>query len=382
MLIREISGRELNTLAAIDTELLDITDEPERQRGAVLFRTIVEHNVDGVIIVDENGIVRFSNPAAQVLFGLSAEEFEGRLFGFPIAVDDDTEIDILRGDEEPAVVEMRVTEVEWHGERMYLASLRDITERKRAEEELQQYRDHLEELVEEHTRELGRSNAELQRFAYVAAHHMQEPLRLMAIYTQLLARRYSGKLDADADEFISYIVGEATHMKDLINDLLAYSQLDKANGELELVDFNAMLKRALAILQLEIMNNNATVTYDSLPALMADDAQILQLLIHLIGNAVKFHNAEIAPCVHISAELRDGEWLFSVRDNGIGIEAEYIDRIFAIFQRLHTREEYAGTGVGLSVCKKIVERYGGEIWVESQSGQGSTFYFTLPALEE
>jgi len=223
----------------------------------------------------------------------------------------------------------------------------------------------------------------------VASHDLQEPLRMIASYTQLLDRRYSDQLDKDAREFIGYAVEGATRMQVLINDLLAYSRLGTRGKPFAPTDCNEVLGRALDNLKFAIQDAKATVTAGNLPTVMGDGTQLTQLLQNLISNAVKFR-AAAPPDVHIDAELKpvpadvqepDGpqsEWVFSVRDNGIGIEPQYFERIFVIFQRLHTREQYPGTGIGLAICKKITERHGGRIWVESVPEQGATFFFTVP----
>jgi PAS domain S-box-containing protein len=250
---------------------------------------------------------------------------------------------------------------------------RDMTERKQAEEALARQ-----------AQELTRSNAELEQFAYIASHDLQEPLRMITSYLQLLERRYSNRLDADADEFIGYAVDGANRLQRLISDLLAYSRVNTRGKPFELVDCATVMQHVLLNLKVAIEESGAVVTHDSLPQVMGDSQQLVQLFQNLIGNAIKFH-ADQPPQVHIGIQQLGNQprgevayWLFSVQDNGIGIEPRYFDRIFLIFQRLHNREEYPGTGIGLAICKKIVERHGGQIWVESELGKGSTFRFTIP----
>jgi len=244
---------------------------------------------------------------------------------------------------------------------------REVGERKRAEKAL-----------EEKTGELARSNRDLEQFAYVASHDLQEPLRMVTSYVQLLAKRYKTKLDPDADDFIHFAEDGAVRMWRLINDLLTYSRVGIHGKELEPTDCETALRQTLDNLKVAVEENRALVTHDALPTLMADNLQLIQLFQNLIGNAIKFRGSE-PPRVHVSASRNGNGWIFSVRDNGIGIAPEYAKRIFIIFQRLHSREKYAGTGIGLSICQRIVERHGGHIWVESELGKGATFYFTLPA---
>jgi len=252
----------------------------------------------------------------------------------------------------------------------------DISERKQAEEQLRRT-----------MTDLARSNADLQQFAYVASHDLQEPLRMVASYVQLLSMRYAGQLDADADEFIGYAMEGAKRMQQLILDLLEYARVDTRGQPMEPTDMMAVCRIATENLQIAIAESGAQVVCDPLPTVLGDSSQLGMVMQNLIGNAIKFRR-ETPPRIHISARQTTEDataagdpaarvWLFSVRDNGIGIEPRYFERIFVIFQRLHTRREYPGTGIGLAICKKIIERHGGRIWLESTPGQGTTFYFTL-----
>jgi len=282
----------------------------------------------------------------------------------------------------------------------------DITERTRAEAELRRHQEHLEELVKERTAEienrnvrlaaevaerrraeeavkigaaeLARSNKDLEQFAYVASHDLQEPLRMVTGFVELLEKECRGALTAEACTYISYAVDGARRMRTLIDDLLTYSRVTTRGGQVEAMRSEEILEEALAALHFAIQEAGATVTHGPLPTVRADATQLAQVFQNLVGNAVKFRGAE-PPRVHVEARREEGHWLFSVRDNGIGIDPEFRDRIFLIFQRLHTRREYPGTGIGLALCKKIVERHGGRLWVESEPGRGSTFFFTLPA---
>jgi len=234
-----------------------------------------------------------------------------------------------------------------------------------------------EEAVARHAQELARSNAELEQFAYVASHDLQEPLRMVASYTQLLARRYRDKLDADAHDFIAFAADGATRMQTLINDLLAYSRVGTRGLPFGETESDAICGEAINNLQKAVEETGAVVTRAPLPRLVADPSQLRQLFQNLISNAIKFRGPE-PPRIHVGAGRNTNEWLFSVRDNGIGIDPEHAQRIFVLFQRLHNRAEYPGTGIGLAICKKIVERHGGRIWVESQPGSGAAFCFSLP----
>ncbi len=245
----------------------------------------------------------------------------------------------------------------------------DITERKEAEEKLK-------ELVEE----LKRSNYELQQFTFITSHDLQEPLRSIASFSQLLEMRYKNKLDKDADEYINFVVDAAVRMKEMIQGLLDYSNVGTQKEKCESLNVEDILKQVLYNLNALIEENNVIITHDPLPVINGDSKQVVQLFHNLIENAIKFRKEDVPPKIHISASLDEekDEYVFSVADNGIGLELQYSDKIFEIFKRLHTIDEYRGTGIGLAICKRIVERHGGRIWVESELGKGATFYFTIP----
>ena len=266
----------------------------------------------------------------------------------------------------------------------YVAIRHDITESKQAEallkqtqEALSQANEELELRVQERTADLTRSNQELEKFAYVASHDLQEPLRKISSFTKLLAEDYQGQLDAEADEYITYIINGTVRMQKLINDLLAYSRVGQERLRKESIELDSLVARVLEDLSMTIEENNAAITVSSLPTIQANPREMVQLFQNLISNGIKFHG-EATPRIHIEAQLQSEQWLISVRDNGIGIKPQFAERIFGIFQRLHNRGEYTGTGIGLAICRKIVERHGGKIWVESELGQGATFYFTTP----
>ena len=370
--------------------IVDITERKQMEerlresRGR--FIDLVNFLPQTIFELDERGNLTFGNRRATLAFGYTLEDVRKGLNGDQLFIPEDQdrvkanrekilngedlgglEYTALRKDGStfPAILYYsRIT----RGDKTVglRGVLIDITERKRMEEELKQT-----------LNELQRSNAELEQFAYVASHDLQEPLRMVASYTQLLARRYQGKLDADADDFIAYAVGGANRMQKLINDLLAYSRVSTRGKPFELTDCEAIVDEAVSNLQMAIGESDAVITRHHLPTVMADPTQLVQLFQNLIGNAIKFRKGH-APEIHIGAEQSDGMWSFSVRDNGIGIDPQYADRIFLVFQRLHSNADYRGTGIGLAICKKIVERHGGRIWVEPNESEGSTFYFTIP----
>ena len=260
------------------------------------------------------------------------------------------------------------------------AAARDITEKKITEAELEKYRLHLEDLVKQRTTELARSNKDLEQFAYVASHDLQEPLRAVSGFVSLLQHSLENALDEKTREYMDFTVDGVARMQSLINGLLEYSRLDTRGKPPEKTDSGKSLNEALLDLQASIKESGVKITSDNLPTVNIDPVQLKQLFQNLISNAIKFRG-EKPPKIHINADRKNSAWRFAVKDNGIGIEPEYYERIFMIFQRLHTRKKYPGTGIGLPLCKKIVERHGGNIWVESTPGHGSTFYFTIPDKE-
>lgn len=281
-------------------------------------------------------------------------------------------------------LEARVQERTAQLSQMNISLQAEIMERQQAQQALQQVKEGLEIKVQERTAELKqlnedlvRSNQELEQFAYVASHDLQEPLRAVTGYTQLLVQDYQDRLDESAQEYTAFIVDGARRMQQLIQDLLAYSRVGTRDLVFVSTDCNLVLNQALDNLQVAIAENQAIIHSESLPTVTVDKNQLVQLFQNLLGNAIKFRR-EAPPQVQISAELNGNEWIFRIRDNGIGMKSRYLVRIFEIFKRLHTRTEFSGTGIGLAICKKIVDRHGGRIWAESEPGVGTAFYFTLP----
>ncbi len=354
----------------------------EIKQSRELFRILFYRSPIGTYII-QDGQFRLVNRQFAYILGYEEDELIGRpSLSFVLPEDRDAvrenAVSMLKGGSslgyEFRVVNKQakikwvmetVVPIYYRRKRATLGSLIDVTERKQMEERLKQITD-----------EMQCSNTELEQFAYVISHDLQEPLRMVSSYTQLLAKRYSNKLDADADEFIAYAVDGAKRMQTLLHDLLDYSRVGTRGKPFSLVNCEHIVEQAMANLKIAIEECGASVSYDVLPTIMGDEGQLVRLFQNLIANAIKFRREE-APQVRISAQRRNNTVTFSVNDNGIGIDPQHSQSIFEIFRRLHTRDEYQGTGMGLAICKKIVERHGGHISVQSQPGQGSTFYFSV-----
>ena len=368
--------------------LTDITDrkraEKELRETSETLSAIVKASPEAIIALDPDGRVLVWSPAAERMFGWSEHEAVGRLLPYvpPEKLEEHNALrtralqgevsafEVVRRKKDGSEIVLNISVAplrDDRGETIGVISINsDITDRKRAEEDLRRTAE-----------ELRRSNRDLEQFAYVASHDLQEPLRMVTGYMDLLEAKYKDRLDKDADEFIAFAVDGARRMQRLISDLLAYSRVGTRGKEFQPVSMQAAFDRAVADLWGVIRDSGADITHDPLPVVWADETQMAQVLLNLFNNAIKFRS-DSPPRIHVGVQKEEGHWLFSVRDNGIGIEPRNYERIFLIFQRLHTQQKYPGSGIGLSICKKIIERHGGRIYLESQPGKGSTFFFTLP----
>lgn len=325
------------------------------------FPRLLEASSAPLIVVDRAGAIVLITQGALQLFGYQREELLGRQLALLIPPSDGATLIGRRQDGSEIAIEISANSLETAGGPFTLTAVVDLTARRRSEDELR------------------RSAEDLAQFAYIASHDLQEPLRMVASYSELLAQRYQGQLDERADKYIHYAVDGAKRMQQLLADLLTYSRVGSQGKPLAAVSAEAVLSGVVASLNGTIRRTNAHVSVGSLPNVLADRAQLAQLFQHLIGNALKFQGAA-APLVEIGATALNDCWQFSVRDNGIGIDSQHRERIFQMFQRLHERDKYEGSGAGLAIAKRIVERHGGRIWLESEPRVGSTFFFTLSAV--
>jgi PAS domain S-box-containing protein len=373
---------------AVHRALLEKQLREDQQYSQELFHRAVEAAHSGILMVDEAGKILLANTETERLFGYLRDEIVGHTVEMLVparlrerhgeqrtaydrtpvtrAMGQRQELYALAKDGREFPVEVALNPIKTATGHQTLVTIVDITARKQAEN-----------AKEEFTRELQRSNAELEQFAYIASHDLQEPLRMVASYTELLGERYKGKLDDKADKYIGYAVDGAQRMQVLIRALLDYARVNSQAKPFQPTDSETVLGTVLASMRKAVESSNAVIVHLELPTIMADEVQLGQVFQNLIGNALKFHGDKM-PRIDISAESVGDMWQFSFADNGIGIEKESSGRIFQMFQRLHTREEYEGTGIGLTVAKRIVERHGGTIWFDSVPGEGTTFHFTMP----
>lgn len=369
--------------------LTDITErknmEDKLREREEFYHTIIESSNDMIWILDTEGNFLFFNKRTENITGYKLDDWKGKNFSLLVIKKDipkitdifhntlngqynqyDTTIKSKSG--KNIIVSVNTAPI--YSKEKIIGTMsfgRDITENKKAEKK-----------IKKTTEELSRSNKELEQFVYIASHDLQEPLRSISGFTELLSHRYKNKLDPDTDEFIDYIISGTKRMQQMINDLLALSQVGTRGKEFKQTNVTDILNDVLKNLHSMIERNNAIIKIDEMPIISADSSQLTQLFQNLIDNAIKFHKKDIIPQVHISIKQEEDEWIFSIQDNGTGIYHKNFGKLFVAFQRLHSREEYPGTGIGLAVCKKIVERHGGKIWIESKLGEGSIFYFSIP----
>lgn len=374
----------------------------QRKKAEDKFRNFLERAPDSIIVVSEAGFIQLVNAQTVKMFGYSREEMMGnriellmpqrygkmhpfRRFSYfdtsqSTEVAEGFELFAVRKDGREFPVEMSLSPMETDEGLMLTASIRDVSEKKQLEKVIRDTNITLERKVRQRTEELERKNKELEQFAYVASHDMQEPLRTTSSFVDLLRKQYKGKLDDNADRYLDYIVQSSDRMKTLIKDLLDYSRLGREKEKRQ-VDCNSIVEQVRADLNKVIRESQAELKAGQLPLLDAFPTELKLLFQNLVSNSIKFRRPGVPPQVEISATRSNGAWEFSFRDNGIGIEPQYLERIFVIFQRLHNRTDYEGSGIGLAHCKKIVELHGGRIWVESEPGVGSTFFFTISEMQ-
>jgi PAS domain S-box-containing protein len=361
--------------------------------NADFYRVAVESAPSGMVMIDASGSIMLVNRETERLFGYTRDELLGHsiemlvperfrakhpqyreeFFAHPGArlMGGGRDLYGLRKDGTEIPVEIGLNPIQTDEGLVVLSAVVDISERKRAEKALRQT-----------SEELKRSNQQLEQFAYVASHDLQEPLRAVIGFLQLLDERYKPLLDGKAEMYIDYAVEGAKRMSQLINDLLDYSRVERRGQKTRAVDLNGSFRIAMANLQASIDEAMASITCEELPTVDGNEGQLVRLFQNLLGNAIKFRRKEMALQIHVSCNRQSDNWLISVRDNGIGIAPEFREKVFLIFQRLHGQKEYPGTGIGLAVCRKIVEQHGGRIWIESELDPGATFYFTLPIKRE
>jgi PAS domain S-box-containing protein len=364
----------------------------QRKKAEEKFRNLLESAPDSMVIVNEQGIIQLVNAQTVKMFGYTRDEMMGEGVNrlMPLQYDDFKQIQSaglghrekeelvgFRKDGSQFPIEISLGPLVTEEGLLISAAIRDISEKKLMEKTIREANMTLEKKVQQRTAELERKNKELEQFAYVASHDLQEPLQTTSGFVQLLRKQYHSRLDPTADQYIDYVVQASGRMKTLIKDLLDYSRIGRGN-ESRQVDCNVLVQEVLADLHNVIVENDVHIKTDQLPMLYnAYPSELKSLFQNLVSNSIKFRKPGLTPVLHIEAQQTNGFWQFSVKDNGIGIEDQYLEKIFVIFQRLHNRSTYDGSGIGLAHCKKIAELHGGKIWVHSEPGIGSTFYFTI-----
>ena len=392
----KIGGSESREVGIIFNDITKFKKTEEALKLSSRYnRSLIEASLDPLVTIGPDGKITDVNKSTESATGYSKDELigtdfsdyftepekarsgykqvfkEGSVYDYPL------EIKHKHGEITPVLYNASVYTDESSEVIGVFAAARDINEMKKAENKLKGYQDTLEEKVEKRTEELAKSNADLEHFAYVASHDLREPLRMITSFLQLLERRYNDKLDQDANEFIGFAVDGAKRLNDMINDLLEYSRVTNKEQVFRPVKLEKVLEEALINLIVPTEEHNAIIDYDPLPTVNGDEKLLVQLFQNLIGNAIKYHGQK-PPKIHISSTKENNQYIISIKDNGIGIDSQHLDRIFIIFQRLHRNDEYEGTGIGLAIAQKIVHQHGGQIWAKSEPGKGTTLYFTIP----
>ena len=390
---------EYNNFKEFRISITDITEIKEAAKEVELAnkynRSLIEASLDPLVTIGPDGKITDVNKSTERVTGFNRNELIGtdfsnyftdpkqaqkgyqQVFKLGFVIDYPLEIKNKNGRVTPVLYNASVYRDEFGEVLGVFAAARDITEIKKAENILINYKDTLEETVKLRTEELSKSNSDLTHFAYIASHDLREPLRMITSFLQLLERRYADKLDQDANEFIDFAVEGAKRLDNMIKDLLEYSKISNKEKEFVSLELENILKEALMNLVVQIEESNVVISYDPLPNVYGDEKLLVMLFQNIIGNAIKYRRSE-TPKIHISAKKENDHYIISFRDNGIGIDPKHLERIFIIFQRLHRNDEYEGTGIGLAIVENIVHQHGGQIWVESELGKGTTFHFTIP----
>ena len=346
--------------------------------GEARFHSMIRDNADGIVVVDRAGLVRYLNPAARSLFGPEAEEMPGQPFELPIVGGETIEVEIAGSGQTPTVAAMRVAEMDWEGEPAHIVSLRDVTARKQAEDELARYRQHLEELVQQRTAELSAANSELESFSYSVSHDLRAPLRGLSGFTQALLEDYTDKLDEQGKHYLSRISAASQRMGELIDDMLTLSRATRSEMQRETVDLSAAAREVAAALKEDQPEREVEFAIADGLEVTGDKRLLEAVLENLLRNAWKFTSGHARAIIEFGVTQGEDEQVYFVRDDGAGFDMAYADKLFGAFQRLHSAEEFPGTGIGLATVQRIVRRHGGRVWAESEVEKGATFYFTLP----